>query len=437
MDKLKLFEKLKSLGKIPDGMTVDSYTEDGLLELALKADPAPSPAAEPERLTDEQFNERMQLALDQRMKDLGLDKIDVKHLKLPGWEDALSTEEKKLLENPSMLTDKQKRALANKQLRSIVAPVANGQIQQRSLALNTETTDAVGLYLVPQQFIAEVSMLMENYGVMRRNANGFTMTSKTARKPKLNATTTGAYVTETSAKSESNPTFLQIDFTRHDYAFITGVTKQLLQDTGVDLIGLLAQLAAFDFSKGEDAQCFNGTTLTDYLAETGNGIVAVTTPAAATITNQNLIDMIFGTAFGESQNSKWYFHRTFLAKLLTLEDDVHRPIYTLTDQLNIMATRRFLGYPYELVEVMQPWSGNNYQGNADPPVAGDILAYFGDMRTAATLATRVGMEILMSDVATVGSNSAFEKNLVFWRFEHGHDFAVEQGKALTELVLGA
>lgn len=435
MDKQKLFDKLKELGKIPEGITCEAVTEEYLLSLVTA--PAVSESGNAQRLTQEEFDEMTQKALDKKLKDLGIDKIDAKFLKLPGWEENLNDTEKALLDKPANLTDVQKRSIANKQLVALVAPVAKGQVSQRTLALNAESSDAVGRYLVPEQFLAEVSRLLEKFGVMRRNANIFQMTSRTARKPKLLTKPTGGYVNEASAAGESNPTFAQIDFTRHDYAYITGVTKQLLQDSGVDLIGLLAELAAYDFAKGEDAQCFNGSTLTSYLA--GNStLVAVTTTGAGieTINQKKIIEMIFGTAYGESANSKFFWHRSVMAHLLGLADSGGKPIFSLTDQMNIMATRRFLGYPYELVEVMQPITGNDYTGAANDPGAGDVIGYFGDMRRAATLAIRNNIDILVSDTATVGSNSAFEKGLIFWRFEHSHDFNVEQGGALTKLVLG-
>lgn len=430
--KEKLFNKLKADGKIPDGMTLEDCTEDFLLKLSSVSAAEP---AKPTQLSNEETQEYIEKSVQSRLEALGLDKIDIKHLKLPKWEETLNDADKALLNNPSSMTDADRRRLANKQLKALIAPFKQSGAN-RVLALNTEGTTTTGGYTLSPEFIAVVSKLLENFGVMRRNANIFRMSRMTANKPKLNAKVTGAYVSETSAKGESNPTFTQLSFTRHDYAFITGISKQLIEDTEVDLVGLLAELAAYDFAKNEDAQCFNGSTLTGYLAG-DSAISSVTTDGVASLKNQNFLDMIFKTAYGESQNSKLYLHRTWLSRALGLLDTAGRPLYSLSDQLAIMGQKSFLGYPYELVEVMQPATGNNYLGNADAPQAGDIVAYFGDMRRAATLAIRNDIQILVSDVATVGSNSAFEKNLFFWRFEMAHDFNVEQGGALTKLVLGA
>lgn len=435
--KEKLFKRLKELNLIPDGITLENITDEQLLEFSARMPAIASDPPAAQALSAEDFSEMVQKGVDKALKDKGFDGVDAKHLRIPGWEDCLTDQEKALIANPASINDATKRALANKMLRNFISPVVNGQINQRSLAINTEATNAAGLYTAPEQFIAEVSKLMVQFGVMRRNAYQFDMTSKTARKPKLLTKPSGSYPGENTAAGESNPTFGQTAFTRHDYAFITGVTRELLEDTGVDLIGLLAELAANDMSKNEDAQCFNGSTLTGYLA--GNSdIVSVTTAGAGvdTITHGKLIDMIFGTAHGNANNAKYFFHRTVLAQILKAADTQGRPIFSLTDQLAIMASKRLLGYEYELVEVMQPVSGNDYTGASNAPIAGDTIAYHGDMRTAATLAKRKDMSILISDTATVGSSSAFEKGLMFWRFEMGHDFNVEQGAALTKLVLG-
>ncbi len=430
--KTELFNKLQAKGIIPADTKVEDVSDNYVLNLATEVN------KQEDRLSADDVKKLMADMLDKELKDRYATVEDVKSLKLPGWEDVLNDNEKALIANVDAMTDDQKRQIANKQLFHLVKPFAGKAPVNKQLAINNETTDAQGGYLVEVQFIAQVSKLLETFGVARRNANIFRMNSKTATKPKLNAKPTGAYVAEQNAKPESNPTFTQLTYTRHDYAFITGVTKQLLEDSSVDLIGLFAELAAYDFARNEDNQVFNGTSLTNYLANPANGIPSITTGGSAITSTsaKNLYELQFASAF-TGEGSKLYTHRTWLSQFLNIVDDQNRPIFSLTDQMNIMNTRRIMGVPFELVEVMQPAFGNNYLGNADAPVTGDIIAYYGDMAKASTLAIRKDMEILVSDVATVGGNSAYEKNLVFWRFEMAHDFNIEQPQAMVKLVLGS
>lgn len=411
----KLFNQLKADGKIPEGLLMDNFTDEQLLQMTNNS----SYSGNPTQLTMEDMRKLAAEMFTDKVKELGIDKIDAKYMKLPGA-DIPENE----LTNLSPEQIKKKRMLNF--VRNIYKDGGTFEVTPgNTLALNTEASGSVGGYTVPIEFIAELSKLLYQYGVFRRNARAMTLNSKTAIKASLLNAPAGAFVNETAAKPESNPTFAQITFTRHDYAFITGISKQLLQDTGIDLVSELAELAANDFAKTEDTQGFLGTgsPITGVAASitaSSNIVVAATTDPAS-MTYAKWLAVTTSVHSAALPMAKWYFNRAQLGLAFGLLDTTNRPIFNPETVWN---TRTFMGFPFEMVEVL---------GNA-AVLASKVIALFGDLRMAATFAQREAFNIAFSDVATVGSNSAFEKNLVFYRFEESYDIEVEQPLAMAKVV---
>lgn len=415
--KEKLFNELKAKGYIPDNLKCEDVTEEYLLSISTGNNNA---------LNMEEFKEKIYTDFDNKIKDLGIDKIDLKYAKLPG--DTSNLEDYKNL-SPE---EAKKKKMLNFVRHLYNTGATYSLFPGNELALNTEGTTTTGGYTVPVEFIAEVSRLLGLYGVFRRNAKNITFNSYTATMPKLNASPTGAFVNEAAAKGEANPTFTQVTFTRKNYAYITGISKQLLEDSGVDLVGLLAELAANDFANAEDTQGFLGTgsPITGVYASVTDSSYIVTTSGTNpnTLTYANLVSlMTMPKSAALQRNAKFYFHKTILGLIFGLADTASRPIFTPTEQANILASKTLLGYPYELCDAL-----NTSADSASKPI---IL--FGDLSMAAILANRTNFEMAMSDTATVGSNSAFEKNLIFYRFEQGFDIQVTQPTAVAKIVTHA
>lgn len=397
MDKLSIYNKLKEAGKIPASVPMESYSDEQILALSAVLD-APAPvtnnAAEIETLR----NQLSELTAS----------LDKKYSKLPSFEvtDA----------EVAGLDDVQK---ANLKFRKYLSYIANGG----KLTLNSETTDAAGKYTVPVEFINRVNYFLNDYGLFRKYANKMQMNSMTANLPSVATAPSGAFVTELNAKQESNIVFGQTAFTRHDYAFITGLSNQLLQDTGINLIDLLAKLAANDFAKTEDTQGFLGTGSPITGLKTISGVYPVTLASTdpTSLVYPDLLAMI--TGIPTTDGARWYWNRTVLSHILGLKDSENRPLFTMQDTNFILASKSFLGYPYETSEVLPTTA----------VVASTPIIFFGNLQNA-TLAERLGLEIAMSEHATVGSNNAFEKNMKFYRFEESYDIVIEQPTLFSKAV---
>jgi len=395
MDKLSIYNKLKEAGKIPASVPMDSYSDEQILALSAVLDaPAPqvsSNAAEIEALRD-QISELTS-------------SLDKKYSRLPSLEVTES--------EVQGLDDIQKANLKFKKYLSFIS----------KLTLNSETTDAAGKYTVPVEFINRVNYFLNDYGLFRKYANKMQMNSMTANLPSVATAPSGAFVTELNAKQESNIVFGQTAFTRRDYAFITGLSNQLLQDTGINLIDLLAKLAANDFAKTEDTQGFLGTGSPITGLKTISGVYPVTLSSTdpTSLVYPDLVAMI--TGIPKTDGARWFFNRTILGHILGLKDSSNRPLFTMSDQNFILASKSFLGYPYETSEILPTTA----------VVASTPVIFFGNLQNA-TLAERNSIEIAMSEHATVGSNNAFEKNMKFYRFEESYDIVIEQPTLFSKAV---
>lgn len=355
-----------------------------------------------EQINMEEFKSIITSTVDEAIKASGIDKVDVKHAKLPGVED-LKTEGLSPLQAKNV---KFKKFLSN--------------VMQK--AYNLEGTNSQGGYLVPVEFMAQVSTLLKDYGLFRKFATNIGMNSKTMTMPRLLSQATGAFVNENTAKSVSNSTFDQVTFTRHTYAFISPVSRELLQDSGVDLVALLAELAANDFARTEDAQGFLGTgsPITGICSASGINTVSLSGTLASTLTYADLLKCVTGIPSVAVPNAAWYMHRSVYDNILALEDGSDRLIFSTVPDIS---NPSLFGYPVRLTDAL----------NADTVVTeGTPYIVFGNLKHAY-LASREDMRIDVADQAVVEGNSMFEKNMLAFRFEQSFDIEVVQPSAFSVL----
>jgi len=355
-----------------------------------------------EQINMEEFKNIITSTVDEAIKASGIDKVDVKHAKLPGVDE---------VDTKGMSPIQAKNAKFKKFLTNVMQK-----------AYNLEGTSAQGGYLVPVEFMAQVSTLLKDYGLFRKYATNIGMNSKTMTMPRLLAQASGAFVNENTAKSVANNTFDQVTFTRHNYAFISPVSRELIQDSGVDIVALLAELAANDFARAEDVAGFtgSGSPITGITNASSTNEVVLSGTLAATLSYAKLLEMITGIPSVSAPGAAWYMHRSVYDNILALEDASDRLIFSTVPDLSAPT---LLGYPIRLTDAM----------TADTVTAVDTpYAVFGNLKNSY-FASREDFRIDVADQATIGSDSLFEKNLLAFRFEESFDIQVVQPSAFSVL----
>jgi HK97 family phage major capsid protein len=199
------------------------------------------------------------------------------------------------------------------------------------LKAQVEGTTTLGGFLVPDLLSSDLVYLREMYGAARQNCRIVPMTSDVQLVPNATASTTVYYPGENAAITASDMTFAQISLTAKKMAILTVVSKELNEDSVVDVGNALARDFAYNLAREEDRVVFNsalsgsdasglvgmGRTLLDLASLTpanyGNIAGAVVGAAGtgaswAGFTLANIQAMV-GKLPTYADNPKWYMHK--------------------------------------------------------------------------------------------------------------------------------
>jgi len=308
---------------------------------------------------------------------------------------------------------------------AVKAGVYNEQVQEKRKELNEWThkffkalvandyatlkdmgtgTGGAGGYLLRNDFIGEVQHLMTEYGVARREMTFVNMSTKSLDLNNL-ATDIDAYWTdEGAAKTSDDITIGRVTLTLNKLAVITPMTDELLEDSEIDLVGLLTERIAEKMSQKEDEAFFNGDGTSSSGGFTGilqNGSVNVVTMAGTTFASMDaddLLDMQDSSPQAAVRNGKYYMHRSIESIVRKLKDTTGEYIYQKpTDK----EPAQVWGKPIVKVEAM-PTSAETAPNTA--------FVIFGDLKKCAWVGARGGMRVKLADQATV-RNTADEADI--------------------------
>lgn len=157
------------------------------------------------------------------------------------------------------------------------------------------TSDSAGGYTIPEGWTGELDWAKQFIGEVESVARVFsTATGNTLPIPKVDDTATDASLqTEGSATTVADMTFGNTDLSAYTYSTLVKVSKQLLQDEEVNLIGYLTELLGQRIARATNA----ALTVGDGSSKPNGIITAATvgkTAASATaITHEELIDLYY------------------------------------------------------------------------------------------------------------------------------------------------
>jgi HK97 family phage major capsid protein len=241
------------------------------------------------------------------------------------------------------------------------------------------------------------------YGVARRNSRIYPMSSDTLLVPSATGSTTVYYASEATAITDSQLTFAQVSLSAKKLAVLTIASKELGEDTVIDLGAALARDMAYAIAKEEDNACFNGDGTSTYGSITGilnavyglnatkaniAGVVVGTALSGASFANFTLANFqsLVAKLPTYADNAKWYMHKDLFFngvadKLIALGGNA------ILDIQNAYTTAPTLfGYPIEWVQNM-PKS----------PAATTPVAILGDLTKGVAFGDRRAMTVEVSD----------------------------------------
>ena len=145
-----------------------------------------------------------------------------------------------------------------------------------------EETDAEGGFFVPEQFISQT---IHDPGVpgsqLRPLCTVIRVSSKDGYVPTMGSATWAA-IAEEAAYSDQTPTVGQVAFSLEKSGGLIKVTRELLEDSAVNLPGLLTQIFQETAGRFEDVGIISGNNTTQYAGIMSDSDVAFYTMAGST-----------------------------------------------------------------------------------------------------------------------------------------------------------
>lgn len=334
-------------------------------------------------------------AIASAVKDMGLDKIDVKHIIVPEQD-----------------TKAQESLTKKERFGNLVKAVWNKDFVKvseitKAADPNNMTTDADGGYLVPDETAAEIIGLIPTFGQARSlvNVGTFPKNRDNWTIPKESTGMTVYYPGEQGSITSSKLALTYITLAAKKAAGLAVLTNELRDFASVDFVSYIQRMAARSFGQDEDSKVF-GTVNTVFtgLFYSGNtfgkeDFVADTD----SITYEKLLGLVYGIDQNYLNGAVWVMHRTVMEKIRGIKDLNNRPIFI---DANAGGLPTLLGFPVRLVEAA-PTSATN--------AAGTPFILLGNFNNSM-LKDKQGMRIDTSIDAYVDATSLFQYDLSALRF---------------------
>jgi HK97 family phage major capsid protein len=179
---------------------------------------------------------------------------------------------------------------------------------------------------VPTDFYGRlVQHLIETSGVMQCNPTVLnTSSGEVIQVPKTTAHYTASIVTEASAIPVSESQFGQVSLGAYKYGALFQISRELLDDEGVDLEGYLAQNAGRALGNAMGNHFINGTgsNQPSGILAGSTGAVTGSSGVAGLATVDNLIDLYYSviSPYRASRSCAWLMNDTTVGKVRKLKD---------------------------------------------------------------------------------------------------------------------
>jgi HK97 family phage major capsid protein len=197
----------------------------------------------------------------------------------------------------------------------------------------SKLTAGAGANTVPTSFYDRLmAHLIETSAILQTNPTVLnTSSGESIQVPKTTAHSSGAIVTEGSAIGASDPAFGQITLGAFKYGCLIQVSRELLNDTGVDLEGYLSMQAGRALGNAFGAHMVTGTGTGQPRGVVTDATVGVTggTGVTGAFTADNLIDLFYSVIapYRASSSAYWVTKDSSLASIRKLKDTTNQYIW--------------------------------------------------------------------------------------------------------------
>lgn len=266
----------------------------------------------------------------------------------------------------------------------------NGKATVKELTTDS-TGSPFGGYVVTSELSAEIRTLITEYGVARQEFNNVQLSKNSYKANELATDITVAWASEGSDIGSSQIVIGQENLELEKLTAIVTATRELLEDSEIDLFAFIATRVAEGFAKKEDTAFFVGTGVSDttnggflgLLNNTDVNIVdmASTKDAFADVTANDLLAMQDASPQWVAKNGKYYMHRSIRNLIRGLKTTEGVYVYQAPTD-NAPAT--IWGRPVVEVEVMPTTADTD---------AGTPFIIYADLKKASILGYKGSMSM--------------------------------------------
>lgn len=212
--------------------------------------------------------------------------------------------------------------------------------ETRSLTVNgseqrvqVKGTTTAGGFTVPTSFYDRlVEHMIEMSGVMSASPTVLRTTSgENLQVPKTTAHGTAAITAENAAISASDSTFGQVTLGAYKYGRLVQVSRELVEDTAVDLLGYLARDCGRSLGNAFGAHAVTGTGSSQPSGVVTGSTVGVTGAASVVgaFSADNLIDLFYSVIapYRSSPSCSWLMRDATVASVRKLKDTTNQYLW--------------------------------------------------------------------------------------------------------------
>jgi HK97 family phage major capsid protein len=301
-------------------------------------------------------------------------------------------------------TGDQSKKEANESVRKFMIALKTGDFATaRSLGMKAvdSTSDGSGAdagLTIPEPLANEIIRIgSTGYGRARELFAYHRLTQGNSRKvTALGSALSMFWTDEGGEKQSTQPTFDIVTLTLKKLAAIIPFTDEVLEDSGIDLVGLVAQLVREATDKEVDTQFFmgDGTVWTGIFRDTSIPATELATDVtAAGLRPEDIIALADNTPLGV--NGRYAMHRTVLSKIRTLRQNADGTGDYLYNPLGGGAFGTINNAPVELLEAAPTYASATATGANLP------IMMFGDFKRGVAYGEKSDIRFKLLDQATI------------------------------------
>ncbi len=252
-----------------------------------------------------------------------------------------------------------------------IRALARGDIRSYNFEKRDVTKGSTGSP-VPTSFYDQVILLARTVGPMLETSTILnTAGGENLQIPSLSAYSTGTVTSEGNEIGESDPTFNNfVTLGAFKYSFLTQVSRELVEDAGVDILGFLATQTgnAMGYAVNNALTVGTGTTQPNGLVSRAGSAV---TGTSLNPTADNLIDLVYSieTVGRRLPGTGFQMNSASIANVRKLKDGSGQ--YLFTPSLSADARDLLLGYP-----IFENPAMASAASAAKPVIFGNLPSYY-------------------------------------------------------------